>query len=332
MPKKTLTLLLLIFTVLATQASQKFNVDSIISELNYTVDRRDTYYAHHTWRIDSIKRVLAKIPAADMKRRADLQHELFNMYRSFQGDSASVVVDRELEIAEKTGDPELIVRAKGDRIFSYLSEGAFPDAVDIVRSTSLKGVSDVAKGDFYFICQRLYSDMSVARCDNFDDKYAVASHAYADSVIQVLPATSYKSQYCSTFKTLDDLNTDEKIKIFLNLLNRTDIDNGEKAMIASIIGDHYNGRNEIEGAIYYKALSGLLDIRSSKRETTSMRSLASLMFGQGEYNLAHKYIAVALDDAEFFNAPHRKAEIANVLPLIESHRFDIVNSQRRLLW
>lgn len=333
MARKLITaVILLIINILPCNVEAKFNTDSIIRALNHVVDRRDTYFTTHAWRIDSVKRVLAAIPADQLSMRTQLNHQIFNMYRSFQSDSARAVVERELALAEQTGDPELIVRARGDYIFSYLSAGAFPDALEIARNTSLDNVSDQAKGDFYFICQRLYSDISVAQCDNFNDKYARASHAYADSVIAVLPKDSYKAMYCMSFKTLDALKLQEKIDLFTGLMNRDDIDNNEKAMIASILGDYYNERSDEDGAVYYKALSGKLDIESAKRETTSLRFLANLMFQQGNYNLAHRYINVALEDAEFFNAPHRKAEIATVLPLIESHRFDSVNTERRALW
>lgn len=322
----------LVMARIAAFAAEGFNTDSIIKALNYVVERRDTYFTTHAWRIDSVKRDLAAVPAADLKRRTELNHEIFNMYRSFQSDSARAVVERELLLAEQTGDPELIVKARGDMVFSYLSAGAFPDALEIVKGTSLANVSPQAKGEYYFICQRLYSDISVAQCDNFDDKYAAASHAYADSVIAVLPPDSYKAQYCTVFKTLDDLKIREKIDVFTRLLNRPDIHGSEKAMIASILGDQYAEMNDEDGSIFYKALSGKLDIEEAKRETTAMRSLANLMFQRGNYNLAHRYINVALDDAVFFNAPHRKAEIMNVLPLIESHRFDTVNTERRALW
>ena len=121
MARKLITaVILLIINILPCNAEVKFNTDSIIGALNHVVDRRDTYFTTHAWRIDSVKRVLAAIPADQLSMRTQLNHQIFNMYRSFQGDSARAVVERELALAEQTGDPELIVRARGDYIFSYL--------------------------------------------------------------------------------------------------------------------------------------------------------------------------------------------------------------------
>lgn len=115
-------------------------------------------------------------------------------------------------------------------------------------------------------------------------------------------------------------------------MDRKDVPNSEKAMIASVLGDLYFNSEDRDNAIYYKALSGYLDISEAKRETSALRRLAEMMFQDGDYERASEYINVALDDANFFNAPHRKAEIANVLPLIDTQRFASVDSQRRKLW
>lgn len=167
----------------------------------------------------------------------------------------------------------------------------------------------------------------------FSDKNARLSHAYADSVIALLPADSYQAQYARIFKALDDLTNSEKIAIFSRLMLRDDIDNSEKAMIASIIGDLYLCAGKRDDAIFYKAKSAILDISHAKRETSSLRFLADLMFQDGDYERASRYIKVSLEDANLYNAPHRKAEIANVLPLIESQRYNTIDSERRtLLW
>lgn len=108
--------------------------------------------------------------------------------------------------------------------------------MDILRGTTRRGVSTDQLGRFYFLCIRLYSDMSNFTDGTFSDKNARLSHAYADSVIALLPADSYQAQYARIFKTLDDLTNSEKIAIFSRLMLRDDIDNSEKAMIASIIG------------------------------------------------------------------------------------------------
>lgn len=306
--------------------------DSMLAVLQHAIERRDLFYTTHAWKIDSVKKVLAKVPLQDNARRADLLHDIFVRYQSFQGDSAQATADHELKAATATGDPDAIMRARTDKLYSYVASGCFTDAVDIVRSTDHKGVSPHALGVFYFLCNRLYTDMSNYSDGTFSDTNARISKAYADSVIMTVPATTYESRYASIFKTFDDLYANQKIDIFAKLMERKDVPNSEKAMIASVLGDLYFNSDDRDNAIYYKALSGYLDISEAKRETSALRRLAEMMFQDGDYERASEYINVALDDANFFNAPHRKAEIANVLPLIDTQRFASVDSQRRKLW
>jgi len=101
-----------------------------------------------------------------------------------------------------------------------------------------------------------------------------------------VPATTYESRYASIFKTLDDLYANQKIDIFTKLMDRKDVPNSEKAMIASVLGDLYFNSEDRDNAIYYKALSGYLDISEAKRETSALRRLAEMMFQDGDYERA----------------------------------------------
>lgn len=329
---KPLILLLLSLLIAMPSRAATVNIDSVLSALDHVVERRDTYYVAHLWKIDSVKKELANVPEADYRLRAQILHEIFNRYKSFQGDSAIAVADREIELAAHIDDPDVRVRARADKLFSQISTANFTDAVDLVRSTDLRGVSPRMKGEFYFLCRRLFSDMSNFTDGTFSDNNAHLSHAYADSVIAVMPADSYEARYASIFKTLDDKSMPEKIGIFNRLMLRNDIDNSEKAMICAIIADLYLEDGDRNMGLFYKARSAIMDITESKRETSSLRVLAEMRFQDGDYDRASRYINAAMDDANYFNAPHRKAEIANVMPLIETQRYTSVNRERYILW
>jgi hypothetical protein len=166
--KSLILLLLSLFIVMPSRAAT-VNIDSVLSALDHVVERRDTYYVAHLWKIDSVKKELANVPEADYRLRAQILHEIFNRYKSFQGDSAIAVADREIELAAHIDDPDVRVRARADKLFSQISTANFTDAVDLVRSTDLRGVSPRMKGEFYFLCRRLFSDMSNFTDGTFSD-------------------------------------------------------------------------------------------------------------------------------------------------------------------
>lgn len=331
MIKRILTILLLLSALWPVSAVTPQAADSMLNALNHVLDRRDTYYIHRTYSIDSLRTVLRQVPDADYRRRADLLHKIYLQYSSYQSDSARVFSDRELEVARRTGDNEILAIAMSDRLFSFISGGLFPDAVDVVRQTSLEGVSPQTRALFYFRCSRLYSDLSNYADGTFSDRNAAISRAYSDSVVALLPRESYMATYASIFMTLSSMTLDQKIGTSHGLLNRNDIDKGEKAMISSVLSDLYMETNDTLSAIYYKANSAKLDVESAKRETTAKASLAWYMGECGNIELASRYIQLALEDAEFFNSKHRQAEINALNTVIESKRYDSLNTSKRNL-
>lgn len=308
------------------------DVDSILNELDNVLERRDTHFMKREYRIDSLRMELAQGNPNNVNLRYDVYGKIFDEYKSYQSDSSLAYAKRLYATAELIGTPEAMVRAQSSLIFSYISAGVFTDAIDVVKQVDLSKVSDEVKGNFYFLCIRLYSDMSNFVDKSFSDKNATLSHAYSDSVMVYLPAETYEAQYASIFKTMSQMTVDEKISVFTKLLSRTDIDLGEKAMISSILADLYSEKGDKNNTMYFKAQSAIQDVLSAKHETTSKRDLAFLVYEAGDVDRASRYIGAALEDANFYNARHRKMEISSVLPIIEQARYIQVNKEKTILW
>lgn len=326
-------LLMILLCLTTIQAGAENNLDEMLKRLDSTIERRDVYYMRHQYVIDSIKSMLHTPEVSSNKlRQYAVYSSLFDKYRSYQSDSAKVYAQKQYDIAQALNKDSLKVDANYDMIFYYLSAGIFKDACDYANQTDLSNVSDSQKSAYYYLCIRLYSDMSNFSSKTFDDKYARLSHAYSDSVIALAPAGSYHSLYASIFKSSDTLSVDQKITTYKEIMSMPNIDAGTKAMISSIIADQYISKGETDNAIYYKALSATLDIESAKRETTATRDLAFFMYQRGELDRASKYINAALEDANSFNARHRKMEINKILPLIEIARYHTLNTQKNILW
>lgn len=308
------------------------DVDSILNELDNVLERRDTHFMKREYRIDSLRMELAQGNPNNVNLRYDVYGKIFDEYKSYQSDSSLAYAKRLYATAELIGTPEAMVRAQSSLIFSYISAGVFTDAIDVVKQVDLSKVSDEIKGNFYFLCIRLYSDMSNFVDKSFSDKNATLSHAYSDSVMVYLPAETYEAQYASIFKTMSQMTVDEKISVFTKLLLRNDIDLGEKAMISSILADLYLEKGDKNNTMYFKAQSAIQDVLSAKHETTSKRDLAFLVYEAGDVDRASRYIGAALEDANFYNARHRKMEISSVLPIIEQARYIQVNKEKTILW
>ncbi len=117
-----------------------------------------------------------------------------------------------------------------------------------------------------------------------------------------------------------------------NFILMNDWDEHQKAVQYSILAGAYNEIEKYDEAVYYLALSAIMDIRSCTHETTSARVLAGHMYARGEIERAYRYIQLALSDAEFYNSRLRKTEINTILPAIENSRYNWLNNQRLLLF
>lgn len=305
--------------------------DSIINRLDQVLDRRDTYFVSRGFRIDSLKKVARTIDVSDYRARSKAFHDIFEEYGSYQGDSALRYTNLELEAAVKSGITDDIVRARTDMIFTFMSGGNFTDAVETVHGTDLSNASTDVRANFYYTCIRLYSDLSGYTVTDFSDKYARISGLYCDSVLQITRPNTYLHEYALAFSPKAANSADKKIKIFTRLLERKDVNSSVKAMLASMIGDFYRDLEDRENEIYYKALAAILDVEASKRETIAKLDLGHILFEQGDIDRAYRYIDLAKEDADFYNARNRKIQIMNVLPLVEKARYMNLDDRRQRL-
>lgn len=304
-----------------------------LEELDHVLERRDTYYMAHEHYIDSLKRVYAQVARTDDRRRLfDVTNSLYMAYKSFQNDSARAYNDRELALACELGDKSLIVRAQCDNLFTYMSRGDFTNAVEVLRDTDLQGVDDSLKADFYVQAVRLYSDLSNFTSERYEDKYAILSRAYSDTVMKYAQKGSYPAQFASNFLNQFKKDTARQITTYESMLRRGDIPKSIKAMLHSMLADVYINNGNTSLGLMHKAESAIIDIKEATRETTSKHFLAYELYELGDIDRASRLIHAALEDAEAYNAPQRKAEIGRSLSLIEASKYNDVNHQRLALW
>lgn len=100
------------------------------------------------------------------------------------------------------------------------------------------------------------------------------------------------------------------------------------AIATSSLGYIYSVTGNIDKAVEFLTKAAIADIKTATKETVALRNLANILFQQGEKKKAYRYIIMALDDATYYNARHRKIEIATILPIIEGERLAVVEGQK----
>ena len=318
-------------------------IKTVLRELDETIDNRQRFENETQLKISRLKEELARTDSSVC--RFDLYSALFEQYKNYQYDSAFVYAKlmeksafRENPCGEagKCGSGSIYkAKAQIALLYCFKSVGFFNEACDVIRTFDSENVPASLCAEFYFLCAETYQNMSsyVKGTEVLSSKYDRERLAYYDRVLQYADAGSYYYGYAKLDKALlehysDSLAIDGRESFIL----MNDWDEHQKAVQYSILSEAYNTVGKFDEAVYYRALSAIMDIRSCTHETTSARVLAGHMYERNDIKRAYEYIQQAQYDAEFFNSRLRKTEINTILPVIESGRYNWMNNQRVLLY
>ena len=306
-------------------------MDSMFVELDKYIARSSYYMNLKETKIHKIKN---ELHATSNVSYEQLHHyaNLFEEYKSYKYDSAYVYAIKTLEIAHKLNNPEKIVEAKVRLVFCFLSSGLFKEAFDIVKDNDIEQLSPSVKLDYYKIMARLYYDMADYNgVEPFKTEYIEKGNKYIEQSIGLIPVHTVEYWSALGLMKMKRKDYNGSMDAFKEVLKGSN-DSHEDAIAASSLAYINSLTNQHEDAVINLVKAAIADIKSATKETVALRNLATQLYqSHGDINQANKYIKLALDDANFYNARHRKIEISSILPIIEKERFDSIERQRNLL-
>lgn len=329
--KANLYLFLLLFAISCTRGySATSPLDTMLVKLDNYLENSKQYTDQKEKQISEWRLQLGKA-VSDEKRYEACIH-LFNEYKSYKYDSAYAYANKCLHLAEKLHNRGYVAEANDGIVFCLLSSGLFKEAFDVINKIDITDIPLSGRISYYSLYSRLYYDIADYNHEApFQHEYVEKGSIYTDSLLSLLPEKSLKWWYAVGQRQMKERQYDASIHSFMTLLERKDVDPHMEAIISSSLGWMYYGRNDKERAMIYLIRAAIGDIRSATKETTALRVLAGLLYERGDINRANNYVRLALEDANFYNARHRKIEVGSILPIIEQDRFDIVKKQRNVL-
>jgi tetratricopeptide (TPR) repeat protein len=143
-------------------------------------------------------------------------------------------------------------------------------------------------------------------------------------------STNYFALQAMKHVRMKDFETATKDLAFV--LSRSNLTDRELAIAASTLGFIYLNIGREDDAIDMLIEASKADNRSSTKETLAILNLAELLYKKGDVVHAYEYVKVALDDANFYGARHRKIQIAAIFPIIEGNKLNTAERQRKLLF
>ncbi|HEY8401264.1 MAG TPA: DUF6377 domain-containing protein, partial [Cytophagaceae bacterium] len=256
-------------------------------------------------------------------------NQLFEEYKSFIFDSAFYYSRQLLSTARQLNALSKVNEAKVQISFTLLSAGMFKEALDTLNSINPELLSGASRIEYYYDLARTYYDMADYSNDSyFSDRYNERGNKYLHQALALCDSGSVRYYLLKGLDYMRIRDLVQSIKTFERVLEM-DITEHERAIASSSLSYMYRLDGKPEKAKEFLAKAALADIKTSTKETVAIRDLAEVLYNEGQIDRSYKYIKIALEDAYFYGAKHRKIQIANILPFIEGTQMEKLEGQRR---
>ncbi|MFV8465864.1 DUF6377 domain-containing protein [Flavobacterium sp. LB1P62] len=290
------------------------NFDSLLDELDQTVGDYQLYSNKKENEINKLKGLL-QYTAADLQKYA-IYGKLYSEYKLYQSDSALIYARKSFQIAEKLKDDRKLNDAQLNLASIMGTLGMYKEATDILNTININTTPDL-KGYYFTVNSVVYGYMSdYAASPQEKEKYVLLTKKYRDSSLNFYPTQSSAYIMAKSSTLLDAGKHKEMLHLLLNYFPNIALNSPDKAVIAYLISQAYRVKKDPIQEQKWLTISAISDLQLAKKEYISLRSLAFLMYENGDIDRAYKYIKRSLEDALFCNARLRTYEISKMMPII----------------
>lgn len=300
----------------------KGNIDSLFEVLDNTIEQRNELLQQRYRDISALKRELTK----EQTDSFDIYYQLCQAYQSFNYDTAFAMVQVLKNVAQQ---PTQKAQAKVQEGFILLSAGLFREAIDVLEKVDISILLADKKAFYFYNLARSHFDLADFYYDDFQDGNATKKgQSYLDSAIAY--AKNFPLQYLSYRGLKAYKNGDKKngVGIYKQLINQSNISNRQLAVEYSTLSSFYLGIDS-DSLVYFMLKAAIADEQSLVKESIALLHLAKYTSDNQQFERASRYINLALVDANYFGARHRKMQILDILPLIETQRLALEKSKRQ---
>ncbi|WP_245892152.1 DUF6377 domain-containing protein [Flavobacterium pallidum] len=318
-----------VFFLFFTISVSASGIDSIMQQLDKTLLKKEYYMKKKYSKIRELKRNVGKYTLS--QDNTSLYHcymALLEEYKSFKYDSAYYYLEQAKSRAFILKNPDFIARTRIKEGFVLLSSGLFKEAIDTLNSVDVNRLKQDGKFDLYSIKARAYYDLADYNKDQrYNIHYVQLGNQNLQEALALVKPNTNKYWATESLKRMKQQDWKGAEFAFSYWINNFDLPAGYYGIATSSLGYIYSERGFTEKAIEYLALAAIADIKNATKETVALRNVANELFKLGYLEKANRYINLAMDDATFYDARHRKIEISTILPIIEKAQLNKVKDQ-----
>lgn len=316
--------------VTSLSATRQNQTDSLLTQLDEAISNRDLYLKQKKAKLSELHNRLQT--ENDDRVRFDILGELFGEYHSFNADSAYIMAQRQLLLAQKIGDRNLVINALLNKANILNLVGMYHEAMALTDSVSYDELPDYLRAYYFHTKRTLYGDLAnFATFRPEIEYYEKLTDQYRDSLLTVNDPGSF---FYVLIKA-DQLNVHnrpkEAIALLEGFIKNNDLSEHDLAICAYTLSNSYGYVHDTENQKKQLLISSISDMKSAVREYVSLRQLALLLYQEGDLERAYEYLTIAVNDAVKSNARQRIVELNDSYPMINRIYVETVRDQKKSL-
>lgn len=321
---------LLLCLLIQASAAKAANIDSLRKVLNKILENKEANNKAKFTEIEKIK-VELKANYSSLPARYNDYQKLFDAYKSFIHDSAYVYCKKLNESAYLLKDNNKINYAKVNMGFVLISAGMFKEGLDTLSKVKTRYLNEKQKFEYLFLQARSHFDIGdFDKIDDYYYHYSAIGLKYCDSILNAHKPNTYEYLSAAGLKALRSADYKAALYPYLAIMKLPQTYQDSAVNLSCLSYIYFVNKNNDLGMLHLMQ-AAIIDNVHSTKESVALTNLATRLYEQGDTKNAFLYIHNAINDATFYGARHREAQISSILPIIENEKINGIEKQKRSL-
>jgi predicted negative regulator of RcsB-dependent stress response len=328
MTKRLLILSVFSLFIFSSAFAQQESVAGLFEEANNLLAKKKEIVENKMQKIAKERKALGLIKESDLLGQCNSLIKLSKEYEYFVYDSAFYYGNKALKLAYAIKDKGKVAEAKANLSLVMLLKGMYKETIDSISSVDIQSLSNDKRIEFYAIAYRAYYDLANSRWGYYAPKYRRIGDSYCEKIFQEGKPDSYNYVLAKALKSLNNAQDEKAISHYHQLIDQFELTYHQQAITHSGVAMAYLRTGEVQKAKYHLLKAVIGDIQSATMETLAAKSLAEILFHEGDLQKANKYITEAQKDANFYGSNARRLQIAFIQPKIEAAVLNEVEKEK----
>lgn len=296
--------------------------NDIFELLDAEILKCETYRTSRQDDIDVLKNRLWELDEGDPGRFSILE-QLVTKCNSYDYSQSQKYVSMMLEDAYSLCDPEKINAAKLWNAKVLLSGGLFMPSLEELATVNEEELTkrqviewcSLYRSNYYGFAE-FVGPSELART------YTELGDRWLEKQTSLLENGSIEWRVAKSLILIHKYKDyEEAMDVLAPVFDIVGIDDRDFAKYATTMAMLYGkeGKTDLQKVMLAKA--AICDIRNSVRENTAILQLSKLLYEGGEFDKTYLYAKQAFDDANEYNARHRKMALSDVMHILDTERF-----------